>query len=474
MFEFLKKYTDSQKGKKQASLENTEVKKIENKASGIGVTIESQVPLQPIASPVTATARASNQPSTGAGLTIKPIDSNPMTTPETAAKPKEDKPEEIKSASNVFTDLFPAKDKTKTDDQLVNSLNASTKTNSILKPKKSDAELLIYKKPVLGANLLKLTVLIILLTFSYFYTQLHPTFNLLGDQNPVQKNVYAYERVLDLQSKINKQNYILAKYALDDFVYTTDSYLYKTSLYSSSLISQKDKAQLEKEFPTLRAKMREDLILANDLLSYKKVPDKLPVNPTESGNLEQAFKKALKDEIRLSITDNKNPEETDFLRTVSKLADNETINAALGKYKIPTMTDVEFAEMLSLLSESNTSNFGTLSSLRQKRVKWSAIIEEIEGITKSIDPLFGSKLMQDGVGEIFYSSFTLDQAKNQITVIGETLSDDGKNFSLSADLLDAFEKSSMFQNVKMDSFTKSKEQETSYKGVLSIDLTLEQ
>ena len=161
-------------------------------------------------------------------------------------------------------------------------------------------------------------------------------------------------------------------------------------MYSSSLVSQKDKAQLEKEFPTLRAKMRENLILANDLLSYKIVPDKLPANPTENGNLDQAFKKALKDEIRLSITDNKNPDETDFLRTVSKLADNETINAELSKYKIPTMTDVEFAEMLSLLSESNTSNFGTLSALRQKRLKWSNIIEEIEMITKSIDPLFGN------------------------------------------------------------------------------------
>lgn len=398
---------------------------------------------------------------TGAGLTIEPVPTQQAPHPEPQA------------AGNIFTDLFPVKDKTKTDDQLVDSLNASTKTKAILKPKKGDEELLIYKKPVLGANLLKLTVLIILLASSYLYSQLGPNFNLLGDENAVQKRLSAYERALDLQSKINKQNYVLAKHSLDDYLYTADSYLHKTSLYSSPLVSQKDKQSLEKEFPGLRAKMREDLLLANELLSYRIFPDNLPPHPIDGLNHAGEFKKALKDEIRDSITASKTPAETEFMRNVSKLTDSTTIIPALNKYNIPTMTDSDFSDLLSLLSESNTSNFGTLNSLRQKRLKWSSIIEEIEKITKSVDPLFDSKLLKQRVGEIFYSSYALDQGENSITVVGETLSDDGKNFSLSADLLDAFEKSTIFKEVKMDSFTKSKEQETSYKGVLSIDLTLE-
>lgn len=424
MFEFLKKYAGQKKVQKQ---------------DGISVKIATAAPI-----PVAA-----------GGVTNPPV-------------------AEASRQGNVFTDLFPAKDKTKTDGTLVDSLNASTKTKAILKPVKSDEELLIYKKPVLGANLLKLTILIILLASAYLYSQLSSNFNLLGDENAVQKRLGAYERVLSLQSKINKQNYVLAKYALDDYLYTADSYLHKTSLYSSPLVSQKDKQNLEKEFPTLRAKMREDLLLANELLSYRIFPDNLPPHPIEGLNHAAEFKKALKDEIRDSITASKTPAETEFMRNVSKLTDSTAIIPALNKYNIPTMTDNEFAEMLSLLSESNTSNFGTLNSLRQKRLKWSAVIEEIEKTTKSIDPLFDSKILQQRVGEIFYSSYTLDKGNDAITVVGETLSDDGKNFSLSADLLDAFEKSAMFKDVKMDSFTKSKEQETSYKGVLSIDLTLEQ
>ena len=464
MFEFLKKRSE----KKAQPVSLHSAKDTAKPESKMNIIIESQTPVSAVKQPVTVAP----VPTASTGLTIKPVYSA-QPTPKGDRENREKAADADASVSNVFTDLFPTNNKTKTDEKLMNSLNASTGTKSILKPNKGDEDLLLYKKPILGANLLKLTVLVILLVSSYFYTQLSPTFDLLSE-NPMQKRLATYNRVVDIQSKINKQHYILAKYALDDFLYTADSYMHKTASYNSELTPQKKKLELEKEFPTMRAKMRENLLLANERLSYKVMPDNLPAHPEEGGNHEQEFKKALKDSIRDSITSmTTGSEELEFTRTVSKLADNETINPALSKYQIPTMTDTEFAELLALLSESNTSSFGTLNTLRQSRAQWSEIIEEVEHVTAVIDPYFESKFLQDRVGEIFYSSYTLDKSKNALTVIGETFSDDGKNFSLSADLLDAFENSNMFKDVSMDSFSKSKEQSTSYKGVLSIDLTLE-
>ena len=257
MFEFLKKRSEKKEGAKPVV---NNVPKADNKPAGkMNIKIEPPAPVKISA--------------------VKPA------TPGEASQPAE-------KDSNVFTDLFPTEDKTKTDDTLVSSLNASTQTKSILKSKKGDEDLLLYKKPTLGANLLKFTVLLILLISSYFYTQLSPTFELLGE-NPVQERAAAYDRVVEQQSKLNKQNYVLAKYALDDFLYTADSYLHKRALSLSDLTPQKEKAALDKEFPTLRSKMRENLLLANEKLSYKIVPDALPAHPDEGSNHAQEFKKSL-------------------------------------------------------------------------------------------------------------------------------------------------------------------------------------
>lgn len=462
-------------------------------AQGSGLKIEAAKKSNaPAAQPEAAAAPASG------GLKIEPVEkgtpqavaasakavpAKTTSTPKPAAKKPEVKEaeaskeakKEVKKDSNVFTDLFPKKDGVKTDEKLLSSLNASTKQKNILKPKKSDDELLIYKKPTLGANLLKLAILLGLLGFAFFYSQLSPTFKALGE-NPVQAREATYDRVLILQSQIGKQNHEIAKLALDDYLYTADSYLHKVGLYSSSLVSQKDRATLESEFPTLRAKMREDLLIASEKLLTKSIPERLPA-PFRSGKTHaQEFKGALKDMIRNDINAENsagNAENVSFMRSISKLVDNETIKPKLSQLQIPTMTDAEFAEMSEILADSNTSGFAALASIRNDRVKWSDIIEEIEVVTKSVDQLFANQFLAGNVGEIFYSSYNLDRKNNAISITGESFSDDGKNFSVTADLIDAFEASDMFMEVEMDSFTKAKEQDNSFKGIISIELVLE-
>ncbi|MBT6068907.1 hypothetical protein HOG48_04080 [Candidatus Peregrinibacteria bacterium] len=447
------------------------------------VKIESQVPTQkPTVGMEPAKAEAGTglmgtkdvkEPVTvGAGLKIEASGgSKPIEIEKEEAKPVAEKKD-----SNVFTDLFPKKDNsTKTDGKLIDSLNASTSQKNILKPKKNDKDLLIYKKPTLGVNILKVIVLAGLLLCAYLYSQLSPTFTVLGE-NPVQERVSTYDQVLDLQSEVSKQNYALAKLSLDDYLYTADSYLHKVNLFKSNLVSQKEKAKLESEFQTLRAKMREDLLLASEKLLNKSIPDNLPPHFEEGKSHPQEFKAALKSGIREDIaaaSDGDDPDKVVFMRSVSKLADNETIKPKLNQLKPPTMTDNEFKEMADILADSNASGFAALAAIRKDRIKWSEIIEEIENVTKSVDQLFANQFLKGNVGQIFYSSYNLDRKNDAISIIGETLSDDGKNFSLSADLLDAFETSDMFTDIEMDSFTKSKEQNDSFKGILTIDLKLE-
>ncbi len=389
--------------------------------------------------------------------------------PVPSAEKKEEAP---KGMSNVFTDLFPKKKEKSGDDALLKSLNASVQIPDMLKQKKSDEDLLIYRKPTLGANMLKFALLLCVLSLGYFYTQLSPSFSLLGE-NPMQERDQSLERVIALQSKINKQNYVLAKYALDDFLYTADTYFHKVTVYESALTPQKRKAEAENEFPALRSQMRNDLLLAYEKLSAKQSPDGLPTYFREEGDYAGLFNKGLKDAIRTDIqAAQADTQELTFLRAITKLTDSPEIAKTLGSYKIQTMTDHEFKELVSSLNASNTSTFATLNSLRSKRIKWTDIIDGIEKVTKNVDPLFATKLLNQNVGEIFYSSYNFDRAQNLITVVGETISDDGTNFSVSANLIDAFENSPLFENVQMSTFTKSKSDENSYKGVLSLDLSL--
>lgn len=379
-------------------------------------------------------------------------------TPETAAPHQ---------TSNVFTDLFPKK-KEATNDTLISSLNATNNSAGILKPNLSDSDVLIYKKPIIGARLLLLAILLLILSSIFFYTRLSPTFTFFGE-NPVQKRESVQTEMLASAGKVSALNYTLAKYALDDFLFSADAYFYKVDVYNSPLTSQKKKSELEAEFPVLRSRMREDLMLAYEKLSAHVLP--ADVSPL-SVNSEDV-KKATREVLRENISKSDSPEHTEFIRATMKLLDSSEIANTLGTYKIPAMTDEQFKAVVTTLGTGSSSAFGSLTLLREGRIHWTDIITEIEKVTKKVDPLFATKILDQKVGEIFYTSYNFDRKNNSLSIVGETISDDGSNFSISADLLDALNASKQFENATMNTFTKSLDGENSYKGVLSIDLTLE-
>lgn len=374
--------------------------------------------------------------------------------------------------SNIFTDLFPKK-KQSADDSLIQSVNASTNISEILQPKmQDDKELLVYEKPTMGFLLLKIAVLFTVFSFLYFYSQLSPSFSMLGT-NPVQERESLFNEILKDQSKINVQNLTLAKYALDDYLFTADIYLHKASQYKSPLTTKSKKAELEKEFAPLVAQMKESLMLAKDLFAKDLLPQSMPNYWVEDVDLRNLFASNAKDELRKYIVaSNEDVNEAELLRSVSKLLDSAEAMSLVESLNVQTMKDKDFEELVVKLNELETGAFATLNLIRGSRISWTGIITEIEKITKNIDPLFATKILSQKVGEIFYTSYAFNQKSNTVSVVGETVSDDGSNFTVSANLIDAFENSKFFEGVTMNSYSKAKEGEEGFVGVLNLQFKL--
>lgn len=374
--------------------------------------------------------------------------------------------------SNIFTDLFPKK-KQSADDSLIQSVNASTNISEILQPKmQDDKELLVYEKPTMGFLLLKIAVLFTVFSFLYFYSQLSPSFSMLGT-NPVQERESLFNEILKDQSKINVQNLTLAKYALDDYLFTADIYLHKVSQYKSPLTTKSKKAELEKEFVPLVAQMKESLMLAKDLFAKDLLPQSMPNYWVEDVDLRNLFASNAKDELRKYIVaSNEDVNEAELLRSVSKLLDSAEAMSLVESLNVQTMKDKDFEELVVKLNELETGAFATLNLIRGSRISWTGIITEIEKITKNIDPLFATKILSQKVGEIFYTSYAFNQKSNTVSVVGETVSDDGSNFTVSANLIDAFENSKFFEGVTMNSYSKAKEGEEGFVGVLNLQFKL--
>ncbi len=58
-------------------------------------------------------------------------------------------------------------------------------------------------------------------------------------------------------------------------------------------------------------------------------------------------------------------------------------------------------------------------------------------------------------------------------VTGEAKSDDGSNFTLLANLIDEFEKSPLFKDIAMRSFSKSGDSEDGYSSTVKLDFSLQ-
>jgi hypothetical protein len=380
---------------------------------------------------------------------------------------------------NTFTDIFSQKDEKDTSEsELVAGVlkkedEENNEKENVLGP------LPELQKRIIGSfdpskrnlklirNVFVSLLVVALLTIGFFYIELNPDFDLFANMrgpNTTQKLLNNEKATITKQTSINQKNYLLMTYYLQELSYFADTYA--KSRNNSSI----DPAELTN-------------LQENILTTYENIQFKWN-EPIISGGIEnQIFQDELKNAIRSELVQLRKEEQTEDVvaqlatyETALKLINNKQFDAFLKKNtdsirnELKNNDDQLFAltqEILNIVQ----SDFSSISELKQNRIEWSRIVNEIEKVTKSVDTLYNTGFF-DELGGIQYSGYNFDIKTNRIILTGKAKRDNGSTFSLIANLIDAIEQSSMFENADNRSYPKSGSEEEGYTSSFRIELSL--
>lgn len=374
--------------------------------------------------------------------------------------------EELKG--NVFTNIF-NEDLTKQQgkNDVVDSIMKKTDVGSVLGPKpKVDALNIVERPSHFGSGFLKLAVFLWLLLLAGSYLTMGASFNPMGINIKVESADMA-ESLKEAQAELNMDNYIIAYEYLDSFSFIADSYMNKKNQYESAYTTSSEKISLESEIDNLYDDLKLALSMAQDKLQKNSYPPGIEFLADDTLATEYLFKDAT-----IAYMEGKIAESGDV-----------GISGALALFKngifvkevIAIDTSSELSEetietLVSELSSITEDNFTIISKIKSERQEWSAIITEIDEITKEVDPLYNSAIESD----IFYLSYNFDSKNKTISLDGMTRTEDTRSFTLIANLLDALEESVLFMDVIERSFDKSSANEDGYEAQFVMEFSIQE
>ena len=372
---------------------------------------------------------------------------------------------------NVFTELF-GDDKSQKNAQMMGSVvkNQDKKKKSLFgkggsklrKLKGKSKEPFKISKSTPGKLVLQVSAIVLIGVVGFFYTQNSPNFELLGAN--IAKQAEIAQDTLDQENfEIAVQKYLSATLLLDQYLNVADGYLYNMSQAESEYTSHNKKenyeAEAEADLPELSELIERiqgylaDEMASEDRNSAKGVVDDLIEElKAKSGEVDE---NALLQDIQ-------------DLESAKKLMQSKDFRDELKAINADDISTEDIEMVYAGYSEISATITSLINSIKDGRIIWSDYFEELEDLTKDVDPLFNTE---------FEGNLRLDDVKfstnGTVSISGASITDDTKNFTLVSNLIDAYEASDLFENVEDRSYSKSEDDEDSYSGNFRISMDLE-
>lgn len=395
------------------------------------------------------------------------------------------KKEESAGSGNIFTEVKEEGEKKQDTSAIIDSIVSQTeKDKSILGAKPSKPKFPIKERPPFGYQIARfgfqIVILIALFGFSFLYYQLDADSAyfrwLLGD-NLASEFDQSNKEIIDLQTQVNANRYLVMKLKLDHFLLLAESYLYYNNQINSKIIDDASKLKFETEVKEKGDEIKSVLLTVKENLNQ---PIHLSLPGKTDAEAEMEFNSALQEYIREEKSGLRKKLDQEELKkevfeelknydAVLALLSDTKIKAALADLNPETdLTKDKIEELQEIVNDVNKNEFSVISKVKSASIRWSEQIDHIEKITKKIDPLFRHAALQDS-GEISYKSYSFDTNSKKIQITGETRREDNRNFTLLANLIDAFEKSFKFKDVDARTFSKSEKED---KSIAPISLSM--
>lgn len=287
------------------------------------------------------------------------------------------------------------------------------------------------------------------------------------------------QEIVSVQSNINFFRYLQAKAHLDQFSYEADSYLQNYEIYISSTVSQADKDKAKQSMSDIRKTLNESFISTRDkitmplsasLFTLKSKDDFVVEVDPSTQFVSESVRKLQEKATEFANNPEANLDYKNYLYAAN-LVNNSMLRQTMTMIELSKLSDQELYDAIRLIDLLALNDFSIIQKIKELRIKWSDIIHEIDLRTIVADPNY-TKENYDGYGGIRYTSYAFDSDSRQVSVVGETRKSDTTTFTTISNLIDALNKSSLFENAEMRSFSKSGDSGKGYSSNLRISFNL--
>lgn len=439
-----------------------------------------------------------------AGLKIEPVKEEtseksdkvmpepPKKDAKTTGKPGEKATGEP-AEGNVFTKLFKPEKKnaakigipkpsseTKIIDRIVEQTTGETSRRKVLgaKPITRSAmlgpEYAIARRLRAVKSICHLLIFFSLLGAGFFYSQLNPEFTWFKDmfgENPVQQLAAQEEVAKNVKTEINYYRYMAAKFDLDKFLQLEDKYNTAKAKLEGGILKSSEKEALSQEKEETFEKIKTVLLAAQttfrDPLEIRGLPTTLRASAPDDEIVtlpKVAYKSALqslfqkkKSSLQSDTQTEEVTNEAQTLEGTLTLLRNMPLQNEIRLLEIEELKEKDIESLVSKINETSRNNFAIVAEIKKNRLDWRKLLEDIEKITKNVDPLYIPG--DSSISMIVYHSFAFDNVTKNIQVQGEIRTMDSSNFDLLISFIDAFNKSGKFELSEQRDFDKTENED---------------
>ncbi len=319
-------------------------------------------------------------------------------------------------------------------------------------------------------------------SFLFFTSQLSSTFGFLTSKfkipNVSEQLALSNEEIISFQTDLNFNRYLMINGLFDQFAKDSDSYLQNYEVKNSQTSSSEEQKEAESEMNDLKSSMKDHFTKLQKLFSGSFASTIIDEKYAKQEDLDRLYQEKLLakiDEKVVELSKETDPQAKRDLRSyvqTKNLVSNFEIKNLVKSTDFSALDEKQIYEFVKNLNSLIVNDLSVIRKIKDERVKWSDIINEIDLRTKAVDKNFSEDYYNE-LGGIRYTNYDFERDTKEVSIIGETKQFGTENFTLIVDLIDELNSSKLFNNAAMRSFNKSGTIEEGYVAFLRLAFNLQ-
>lgn len=320
------------------------------------------------------------------------------------------------------------------------------------------------------------------ISFLFFASQLSDNLNFFTERlkisNASGQLASKNAEIISLQTDLNLYRYLQLNGFFNSFTKDSDSFLINFDIHNSQTVSQEEKDGAGREMLDLKKSLKDSFTKIQKLYSDGFTSPLIDQNFSTQNDLERIYLEKTLAKLDDKINELKEKSDPQVRRELKAYAQTKNLISNMELRNLILQTDFSAMDDLKLLAfvkKANSLIVNDLSIIRQikdARIKWSEIINEIDLRTKVVDRHYSENSF-DLLGGIRYTNYDFESAERKISIIGETKTFNTENFSVIADLIDELNRSRFFTGAQMRSFGKSGSLDDGFMANLKLSVDLQ-